>query len=527
MTMGAIVGIDLGTTNSCIASLAGGRPKVIPNLDGAATTPSLVSYLASGETLVGPPAARQSVVNPTGTLFAIKRLIGRKFDSPDVRAAASRLPFKLAKAPNGDVLIDVGGRQVTPQEVSSLILGYLKSCAESYLGEPVADAVISVPAHFGDHQRQATKDAAQIAGLNVLRVINEPTAASLAFGLHRKTSGKIAIFDLGGGTFDITLLEIGGGVFHVLATNGDSYLGGEDFDAQVADWICERYRVEHGTELPGDPFTRARVKEAAERAKKELSFAAETLIVLPFLDTSSGGAKHLEIGMTRAQLERLTGDLVEKAFPVVERTLSECRLEANQFDHVILVGGQTRMPLLRRRVAEFFGRTPESGVDPDESVAVGAALQAGIVEGRSKDVVLLMDVVSLPLGLEIENDGFEVLIDKNATIPTRKTKPFTTVQNNQHQVRIHVLQGDEPNASKNISLAVFDLIGLIPAPAGIPQIDVTFEVDADGLLKVTARDAASGKTQNVAVHPSSGLTKQQIDGIIRQQKTERLRDGRA
>jgi molecular chaperone DnaK len=416
---------------------------------------------------------------------------------------------------------------VTPQEAVSLILGYLKTCAESYLGEPVSDAVISVPAHFGDHQRQATKDAAQIAGLNVVRVINEPTAASLAFGLHRNPSGKVAVFDLGGGTFDITLLEIGSGVFHVLATNGESYLGGEDFDARIADWICERYKMEHGTEIPADPITLARVKEAAERAKKELSFASETQIVLPFIAATAGEAKHLGIVLSRAQLERLTSDLVEKTFPVVEKTLAECRLKANQFEHVILVGGQTRMPLLRRRVAEFFGRPPASGVDPDESVAIGAALQAGIIEGRSKDVILLMDVVSLPLGIEVEHDRFEILIEKNTTIPTRKTKQFTTVQNNQHQVRIHVLQGDALTASENVSLAVFDLVGLVPAPAGVPSIDVTFEVDADGLLRISARDAASGKTQNVVVQPSSGLTRQQIDGIIRQQKAEKLRDGRA
>jgi molecular chaperone DnaK len=525
--MAPVIGIDLGTTNSCLACLAGGRPKVIPNLDGAPTTPSLVSYLDSGETLVGPAAARQSVMNPTATLFAVKRLIGRKYDSPDVREAAGRLPYKLAPAPNGDVLIDVGPRQITPQEAVSLILGYLKTCAESYLGEPVRDAVVSVPAHFGDHQRQATKDAAQIAGLTVVRVLNEPTAASLSFGLHHNPSGKVAVFDLGGGTFDITLLEIGSGLFHVLATNGDSYLGGEDFDARIADWICERYRVEHGTDIPADALTRARVKEAAERAKKELSFASETQIVLPFLGPSSGEAKHLGIVLSRSQLERLTADLVEKTFPVVERTLGECRLKAGQFDHILLVGGQTRMPLLRRRVAEFFGRAPASGVDPDESVALGAALQAGIIEGRSKDVILLMDVVSLPLGIEIEKNRFEVLIEKNLTIPTRKTKQFTTVQNNQHQVRIHVLQGDAPNASENSSLAVFDLVGLVPAAAGVPTIDVTFEVDADGLLRVTARDAASGRTQNVVVHPSSGLTRQQIDGIIRQQKEGQLRSGRA
>lgn len=515
--MAAILGIDLGTTNSCLAVLSAGKPRVIANLEGGLTTPSMVGFGAGGEVLAGPAARRQAIVNPRGTVYAVKRLIGRKFDWPEVQAAARRLPFKIAEAPNGDILVEIGGRKISPQEVSSQILAYLKKCAEAHLGEPVTEAVITVPAHFGDPQRQATKDAAKIAGLEIVRVINEPTAASLAFGLHEGKSGKIAVIDLGGGTFDVTILEIAGGVFEVLATNGDTDLGGEDFDARIMDWLVESLPRDRQGLVAVDPAARLRLKEAAEQAKCELSFQTQTLIEIPFL-FSMGEAVHLHAALSRAVLDKLTNDLVEKMIPVIGQTLDECRLAPDRIDHVLLVGGQTRTPFLRRRMAEFFGKEIDDSVDPDQAVAIGAAIQSGILQGDMVEIALLLDVTSMTLGIETEGDGFEKLIDKNTTIPTKKTRAFTTVDNNQRQVRVHVLQGDEKRASLNTSLAFFDLAGIPPSPAGIPQIDVTFEIDSDGLVRVRARDVKSGLEQAIEVFPSSGLTTIEVDQLARKQK---------
>jgi len=522
--MGPVIGIDLGTTYSCIAYLCGGRPRIIPNLEGSPTTPSMVAFSATGERLVGTPALRQALVNPRQTLFAVKRLIGRKFKSEEVQKAIPRLPYKLAEAPNGDVLIDLAFETVTPQEVSAIILGYLAKCAESFLGEPVSNAIVTVPAHFGDHQRQATKDAASIAGLNVLRVINEPTAASLAYGLERKRNGKIAVFDMGGGTFDFSLLEINGGVIQVLATNGDSFLGGEDFDGRIMDWLLDEFKLEYKIELASDIHALQRIKESAERAKRELSFTTEAEINLPFLALATGESKHFRKILTRSLLEFLTADLVAKAFPLVEKTLDEARIKPGLVDNVILVGGQTRMPLLRQRVSSFFGKRLSSQVNPDEGVALGAAIQSGIIDGDMEDIVLLLDVTSLALGIETKDGGYEKIIEKNTTIPTRKTKAFTTVEDNQRQVRIHVLQGDNPLAADNVSLAVFDLIGIIPAPIGVPQIDVSFEIDADGLVKVSAKDTASGKTQKITVHPSSGLSKERLYSAAQKERDRKKKD---
>jgi len=521
--MGPVIGIDLGTTYSCVAHLAGGQARVIPNLEGSSTTPSVVGFTASGETVIGETALRQALTNPERTLFAVKRLIGRKFASEEIRQAAGRLPYKLAEAPNGDILIDIGTERVTPQEVSAMILGYLKSCAESYFGEIVHDAVITVPAHFGDHQRQATKDAAVIAGLNVLRVVNEPTAASLAFGLGQKKNGKVAVFDLGGGTFDISILEIQSGVFNVLATNGDSYLGGADFDQRVVDWLLEEFKKEHGRDLASDKFALQRVREAAERAKRELSFTNETEINLPFILALPEESLHLRKTMSRAVLENLTADLVRKPLPLIEKTLAEIHLKPAEIDDVILVGGQTRMPLIRRLVSDFFGKRPNDKVHPDESVALGAAIQSGMIAGDMNGLVLLLDVTSLDLGIETERDGFERIIGKNTTIPVKKTKAFTTVDDNQRHVLIHVLQGDSARASENVSLAKFELVGILPAQAGVPEIDVTFEIDANGQVKVTARDTQTGKEQMISVHPSSGLSKQQVDHLVDKQKEKKTK----
>ncbi|MCX6562602.1 MAG: molecular chaperone DnaK [Candidatus Aminicenantes bacterium] len=522
--MGPVIGIDLGTTYSCIAHLSGDQPRVIPNLEGSSTTPSVVGFTSAGETVIGETAVRQALTNPEKTLFAVKRLIGRKFRSEEVQKAAARLPYKLAEAPNGDVLIEIGRERITPQEVSAMILGYLKTSAESYFGEDVHDAVITVPAHFGDHQRQATRDAAVIAGLNVLRVINEPTAAGLAFGLGQKKNGKVAVFDLGGGTFDISLLEIQNGVFHVLATNGDSYLGGADFDQRIVDWLLNEFKKDHAMDLISDKFALQRVREAAERAKRELSFTNETEINLPFILALPKESLHLRKTMTQALLESLTGDLAQKTLPLIQQTLDEVRLKPEAIDDVLLVGGQTRMPLIRRRVSEFFHKRPNDKVHPEESVALGAAIQSGMLFGELNDIVLLLDVTSLALGIETELDGFERIIGKNTTIPVKKTKSFTTVDNNQRQVLIHILQGDAPRASENVSLAKFELVGILPAPAGVPEIDVTFEIDANGQVKVAARDMATGKEQMISVQPSSGLSKQQVSNLVKKQRDKKDKD---
>jgi len=514
--MGHVIGIDLGTTYSCIAYLEGGKPVVIPNLEGLPTTPSVVSFTGSGERLIGTLAMRQAVTNPANTFYAVKRLIGQKFASAQIQEALTRLPYELREAPNGDVAIALGAETLSPAEISSMVLGYLKACAESFFGEPVTEAVIAVPAHFNEAQRQATKDAATICGLNVQRVINEPTAAGLAYGLDAKKNGLAAVYDLGGGTFDITILEASDGVFNVLATNGDSYLGGEDFDHRILEWLVTSFRAETGTDLSADKLALQRVKEAAEKAKRELSFTSETEINLPFITSDKARSNHIRKSLSRPTFEAMTADLVERTMPHIERALADAKVTVDRIDQIILVGGQTRMPLVKERVTKFFGRAPEDKVDPDQIVAMGAAIQSGILDGQVRDLVLLLDVTPFALGIETEGDGYEMVIEKNTTIPTRKVKAFTTVDHNQRRVRIHVLQGEGFLASMNKSLAVFELVGIEPAPAGVPQVDVTFEINADGLVHVSAKDKETGLGQKVEVRPSSGLTPAEVEKLRRQ-----------
>ncbi len=523
--MSNVVGIDLGTTFSCVACLEGGKPVVIPNLEGLSTTPSVVSFTSSGERLIGTPAMRQALTNPRNTVFSVKRLIGRKFQSPEIQRALGILPYELVENPNGDVYVSVDGKKVSPEEISSMILAYLRSCAESFLGDKVASAVITVPAHFNDQQRQATKDAAKIAGLNVLRVINEPTAASLAYGLDAKKNATVAVYDLGGGTFDITVLEINEGVFQVLSTNGDSYLGGEDFDNRIVAWIADGFKAEYGTDLCDDKLSLQRVKEAAERAKRELSFTTQTEINLPFIFSDPSSSKHIRRSLSRRELEEMTSDLVDKTIPLIQQALADAGLGLERIDEIILVGGQTRMPLVRQKITEFFGKQPVEGINPDEIVACGAAIQSGNLQNGIRDLIVLLDVTPFSLGIETEKDTFEIIIDRNSTIPIRKTKAFTTVEHNQRRVKIHVLQGENPIASLNKSLAVFELVGIEPAPAGVPQIDVTFAIDADGLVKVTAKDPATGLQQKIQVMPSGGLLSSEVDEIIRQDEARRLKEG--
>jgi len=514
--MSRVIGIDLGTTYSCAAYMEGDKPKVIPNLEGLNTTPSVVSFTSGGQRLVGNLALRQAITNPENTVFAVKRLIGRKFDSAEVGEARLKVPYQLIAAPNGDAMIAVETRRITPQEISAIVLGYLKKCAESHFGEKVHEAVITVPAHFNDPQRQATKDAAQIAGLEVLRVINEPTAASLAYGLDAKPNATVAVFDLGGGTFDITVLEINEGVFHVLATSGDSYLGGEDFDNRIVEWLMHEFKKDTGVDLTGDKLALQRIKEAAERAKRELSFTLESEINLPFICQGKQGSVHLTKRLSRRLLEELTGDLVRKTIPLIEQTLREGRLDPSNIQEVILVGGQTRMPLVHKTISDFFQKKPLAGVNPDEIVAMGAAIQSGIMKGEINELVLLLDVTPFSLGVETEKGAFQKIIEKNTTIPTRKTMPFTTVENNQLRVRVHVLQGESEIAAENKSLAWFDLVGIDPAPAGVPHIDVTFEINADGIVKVSARDKATNREQQVEIHTSSGLSQGAIDALTQE-----------
>ena len=524
--MGHVIGIDLGTTYSCVAGLEAGRPVVIPNLEGLPTTPSVVSFTAAGERLIGTLAMRQAVTNPANTFYAVKRLIGQKFRSPQVQEALGRLPYGLMEAPNGDVAVALGDKTLSPPEVSSMVLAYLKECAEAYYGEPVTEAIITVPAHFNDAQRQATKDAATIAGLTVQRVINEPTAASLAFGLGAKKNGLVAVYDLGGGTFDITILEISDGVFNVLATNGDSYLGGEDFDNRIVEWLVESYRAETGADLAADTLALQRVKEAAEKAKRELSFTSETEINLPFISSDRSVSKHIRKTLSRLAFEAMTADLVERTVPRIEQALADAKVAADRIDSVILIGGQTRMPLVKERVTKFFGRDPEEKVDPDQSVAMGAAIQSGVLDGQVRDLVLLLDVTPLALGIETENDGYETVIERNTTVPVRKVKAFTTVEHNQRRVRLHVLQGEGFLASMNKSLAVFELVGIEPAPAGVPQIDVAFEITADGTAQVSAKDKETGLEQRIEVRPSTGLSAAEVEELRKRQSgRERAKPG--
>jgi len=520
--MARVIGIDLGTTFSCMAYLEGNKPTVIPNLEGLNTTPSVVSFTSSGERLIGNLALRQAITNPENTVFAVKRLIGRKYQSPEIVQARQKMSYQMTESGNGDVMVMIDQRVISPQEISAMILSYLKECAESHFGEKVTAAVITVPAHFNDHQRQATKDAAQISGLNVLRVINEPTAASLAYGLNLKKSTTAAVYDMGGGTFDITLLEINDGVFHVLATNGDSYLGGEDFDNRIVDWLINEFKREQGVDLYEDKFALQRIKEAAEKAKRELSFTLETEINLPFISSEKFGSKHLKKRVTRKWLEELTRDLVEKTFPFVEQVFRDGNLSPGGIDDIILVGGQTRMPLIREMIKTYFKKSAVENVNPDEIVAMGAAIQSGIIRGEISDLVLLLDVTPFSLGIETESDMFEKIIDRNTTIPTKKTSTFTTVENDQRRVRVHVLQGESPIASQNRSLAMFDLVGVEPAPAGVPQIDVTFEINADGIVKVSAKDMATGREQKTEVRPSGGLSRTEVNEIIQRSETDKI-----
>jgi molecular chaperone DnaK len=512
--MGKIIGIDLGTTNSCVAIMEGGDAKVITNPEGGRTTPSIVAVSESGERMVGQIAKRQAITNPENTVFAVKRLIGRKFSSPEVQKDAKILPYHINAAENGDVRIDLRGKLHSPAEISSFILAHIKKYAEDYLGEAVTDAVITVPAYFNDSQRQATKDAGKIAGLNVLRIINEPTAASLAYGLDKKSEEKIAVFDLGGGTFDISILEIGEGVFEVKATNGDTHLGGEDFDLRLIDFLADEFKKDQGIDLRSDKMALQRLKEAAEKAKMELSSSLETDVNLPFITADASGPKHLNVKITRAKLEGLVADLLDKLEPPCRMALKDAGLSTGDINEVILVGGMTRMPAVQERVKQIFGKEPHKGVNPDEVVALGAGIQGGVLKGDVKDV-LLLDVTPLSLGIETLGGIMTRLIEKNTTIPTRKSQVFSTAADNQPAVSIHVLQGEREMAASNKTLGRFELVGIPPAPRGIPQIEVTFDIDANGIVNVSAKDMATSKEQSIQITASSGLSKDEIDKLVK------------
>jgi len=512
--MGKVIGIDLGTTNSCVAVMEGGDPLVIANAEGSRTTPSIVAFTDKGERLVGQIAKRQAITNPDNTIFAVKRLIGRKFDSPEVQRDVKVLPYKISKASNGDAQLTVKGKNYSPAEISSMILQKMRQTAEDYLGEKVTEAVITVPAYFNDSQRQATKDAGRIAGLEVLRIINEPTAASLAYGLDKKGEKKIAVYDLGGGTFDISILEIGEGVFEVKATHGDTHLGGEDFDLRLVEYLATEFRKDQGIDLRNDKMALQRLKEAAEKAKMELSSSMETDINLPFVTADASGPKHLNIKLSRAKLEALVDDLIEKTTGPCKTALKDAGLSPSNIDEVILVGGMTRMPKVQQKVKEIFGREPSKGVNPDEVVAVGAAIQAGVLKGEVKDV-LLLDVTPLSLGIETLGGVFTKLIEKNTTIPTKKGQIFSTAADNQPAVEIHVLQGEREMAANNKTLGRFQLVGIPPAPRGIPQIEVTFDIDANGIVNVSAKDMGTGKEQSIKITASSGLSEEEINGLVK------------
>jgi molecular chaperone DnaK len=523
--MSKVIGIDLGTTNSCVAIMEGGEPVVIANAEGSRTTPSMVAITESGERLVGQQAKRQAVTNPENTLFAIKRLIGRKFDSEAVRKDIAISPFKIVKADNGDAWVEVRGQKYSAPEISAMVLQKMKKTAEDYLGETVTDAVITVPAYFDDSQRQATKDAGKIAGLNVLRIINEPTAAALAYGLDKKKEEKVAVFDLGGGTFDISILELGEGVFEVKSTNGDTFLGGEDFDQKVIDWIADEFKREQGIDLRNDKMALQRLKEAAEKAKCELSTSLETDINLPFITADATGPKHLTLKLTRAKLELLCAELIDKLEGPCRTALKDAGLSPSDVDEVILVGGMTRMPIVQKRVQDIFGKVPNRGVNPDEVVAVGAAIQGGVLKGDVKDV-LLLDVTPLSLGIETLGSVMTRLIEKNTTIPCRKSQVFSTAADNQPAVTIHVLQGEREMAGDNKTLGNFELSGIPPAPRGVPQIEVTFDIDANGIVHVSAKDLGTGKEQSIRITASSGLSKEEIDKMVRDAESHAAEDKR-
>jgi len=523
--MSKVIGIDLGTTNSCVAIMEGGEPVVIANSEGARTTPSMVAFTESGERLVGQQAKRQAVTNPENTLFAIKRLIGRKYDSDAVRKDISLVSYKIIKADNGDAWVEARGKRYSPPEISAMVLQKMKQTAEDYLGQTVTDAVVTVPAYFNDSQRQATKDAAKIAGLNLLRIINEPTAAALAYGLDKKHEQKIAVFDLGGGTFDISILELGDGVFEVKSTNGDTFLGGEDFDQRIIDYVADEFKKDQGIDLRSDKMALQRLKEASEKAKCELSSSMETDINLPFITADQAGPKHLNVRLTRAKLESICAELLAKLVEPCKTALKDAGMSPAEINEVILVGGMTRMPAVQKKVEEIFAKVPSRGVNPDEVVAVGAAIQGGVLKGEVKDV-LLLDVTPLSLGIETLGGVLTKLIEKNTTIPCKKSQVFSTAADNQPAVSVHVLQGEREMAADNKTLGRFDLTGIPSAPRGVPQIEVTFDIDANGIVHVSAKDLGTGKEQSIRITASSGLSKEEVEKMVKDAESHAAEDKR-